>query len=148
MAPSCRFNRFQHKTLCPEGPFCLVSPFSLSIGRKGAPALPSKDDLVLYHPLLVCRDQQNQPQQRLRGEDLVLYHLRSRGPQGGLSSFPPLLDVRISTLKIPGVLLDPFSLGLLLPGFLTPLPKTGLLPFPYPIIGNEKTTTKNTPRDQ
>ena len=62
----------------PEVYFFLYHPLCLSIGRKGAPALPSKEDLVLYHPLLVCRDQQNQPLPRPSKGDLVLYRPSAR----------------------------------------------------------------------
>jgi hypothetical protein len=55
-----------------------ITPLSLSIGHKGAPALPPQPDLVLYHPVFLTRDHQNQPQTRLQEGYLVLYHPRSR----------------------------------------------------------------------
>jgi hypothetical protein len=61
MASSWGLDGPQDKTLSQGNPFCLVSFDFLSIGRKGAWALPPKDDLVLYHRPFVGREQQNQP---------------------------------------------------------------------------------------
>ena len=102
-----------------EGIHLVLYPLlSLSIGRKGASALPSKDDLVLYHPLFLSRDQQNQPQQRLRGGDLVLYHRLARVPHPSFLPLTPFLHIGISPLKIPRILLTPGLLGQMLAGLL------------------------------
>ena len=52
----------------------LYHPLCLPVGYKGAPALSPKKDLVLYPPAFVSRDQEHQPQERLGGGYLVLYH--------------------------------------------------------------------------
>ena len=55
---------------------------SIPIGHKGASALSSQPDLVLYHPVFISRDHENQPQTRLGEGYLVLYHLRMGSPRG------------------------------------------------------------------
>jgi hypothetical protein len=55
---------------------------SIPIGHKGAPALPPQEDLVLYPPIFVGRDHENQPQTRLGDGDLVLYHALMNSSRG------------------------------------------------------------------
>ncbi len=59
----------------------LYHALSVPIGHKGVLALPSQPDLVLYHPVFISRDDENQPQTRLGEGYLVLYHPRSRCPK-------------------------------------------------------------------
>ena len=69
------------RKLSPDVHLVLYQALSVPIGHEGAPALPSQPDLVLYHPVFIRRDHQNQPQTRLGEGYLVLYHPRSRCPK-------------------------------------------------------------------
>lgn len=50
------------RKLHPDVYLVLYPPLAIPIGHKGASALPPKEDLVLYHPVFIPRDQENQPQ--------------------------------------------------------------------------------------
>jgi hypothetical protein len=125
-----------------------ITPFSLSIGHKGAPALPSQPDLVLYHPVFVPRDHQNQPQTRLQEGYLVLYHPQTRHPRQGLLLLTPLFHIRISSLKVPRVVLAPSTLGHRFTFLLTRLTMTRFLPVSCSWIRYKKLPAKQTPLPQ
>ena len=122
---------------------CII-PLSLSIGHKGVPALPSQPDLVLYHPVFVNRDHQNQPQTRLQQGYLVLYHPRSRPPRQGLPLLTPLFDIGIPPLKVPRVVLTPPTLGHRFTLPLTCLTMTRFLSVPHSWIRYKKLPAKQT----
>ena len=126
----------------------LYHPLSIPIGHKGAPALPPQPDLVLYHPIFVGRDQQNQSLIRLGEGYLVLYHALTRSHRRGLPLLTPLLDIGISTLKIPWVVLTPGTLSHFFTPLLTRLPMTSLLPFSHSRIRHKEPAAKQTPLPQ
>jgi hypothetical protein len=125
-----------------------ITPFSLSIGYKGPPALPSQPDLVLYHSVFVSRDHENQPQTRLQEGYLVLYHPRSRSLMRGLPLFTPLLDIGIPPLKVPRVVLTPSTLSHRFTLLLTRLTMTRLLSVSHSWIRYKKLPAKQTPLPQ
>jgi len=125
-----------------------ITPFSLSIGHKGAPALPSQPDLVLYHPVFCSRDHENQPLPRLARGYLVLYHPRSPCPKRGFPLFTPLLDIGITPLKVPRVVLTPPTLSHRLTLLLTRLSMTRFLSVSYSRIRYKKLPAKQTPLSQ
>ena len=125
-----------------------ITPFSLPIGHKGAPALPPQPDLVLYHPVFVSRDHQNQPQTRLQGGYLVLYHPRPRSLRRGFPLFTPLLDIGIPPLKVPRVILTPPMLSHRFTLLLARLTMTRFLSVSHSWIRYKKLPAKQTPLSQ
>jgi hypothetical protein len=125
-----------------------ITPLSLSIGHKGVPALPSQPDLVLYHPVFVPRDHQNQPQTRLQEGYLVLYHPRSRCLMRGFPLLTPLLDIGIPSLKVPRVVLTPPTLSHRFTLLFTRLTMTRFLSVPHSRIRYKKLPAKQTPLPQ
>ena len=125
-----------------------ITPFSLSICHKGAPTLSSQPDLVLYHPVFVPRDHENQPQRRLQEGYLVLYHPWSRSLMRGFPLFTPLLDIGIPPLKVSRVVLTPPTLSHPLTLLLTLLTMTCFLSVSHSWIRYKKLPAKQTPLPQ
>jgi hypothetical protein len=121
-----------------------ITPLSLSIGHKGAPALPSQPDLVLYHPVFISRDHENQPHTRLGEGYLVLYHPQPRHSRQGLPLLTPLFHIGIPPLKVPRVVLTPSTLSHRFTLLLTRFSMTGFLPVPHSWIRYKKLPAKQT----
>lgn len=136
------------RKLHPDVYLVLYPPLAIPIGHKGASALPPQEDLVLYHPIFVSRDQQNQPLIRLGEGYLVLYHALTRSHRRGLLLLTPLFDIGIPPLKIPRVVLTPGPLSHGFTLLLARLPRTCLLPLSYSRIRHKEPAAKQTPLPQ